>query len=126
MKKKETVVILGASDKPDRYSYKAFKLLQEHGHQTVLVHPKLKEVEGQICYADLNQVIGKNIKPDTLTLYVNPEISSAMMDQIVKLKPGRVIFNPGTENADLMDALSQNQIAYEEACTLVLLKTGQF
>ncbi len=126
MKKNETVVILGASDKPDRYSYKAFKLLKEHGHQTILVHPKLKEVEGQSCYADLNQVIGKNIKPDTLTLYVNPEISSTMMDQIVKLKPGRVIFNPGTENADLMDVLSQNQIPYEEACTLVLLKTGQF
>lgn len=126
MKKKEIVVILGASDKPERYSYKAFKLLTEYGHQTILVHPKLKDVEGQICFADLNQVIAKNIKPDTLTLYVNPEISSAMMDQIIALKPGRVIFNPGSENSDLMDMLSENKIPYEEACTLVLLKTGQF
>jgi len=124
--KNETVVILGASNNPERYSYKAFHMLKENGHQTLLVHPKLKEIEGQKCFEDLNQVIHQKIEVDTLTLYVNPEISSLMIEQILTLKPKRVIFNPGTENEILKVALKKDNILYEEACTLVLLKTGQF
>lgn len=124
--KSENVVILGASDKPERYSYKAFKLLTQYGHKTILVHPRLQEVEGEACLPDLLSVKAKNVHVDTLTLYVNPEISSNMKDEILQLKPGRVIFNPGTENSELEEALKKANIPYEEACTLVLLKTGQF
>ena len=37
--KQERVAILGASDKPDRYSNKAQRLLRQHGHTVVPVHP---------------------------------------------------------------------------------------
>ncbi len=124
MSKKETVLILGASDKEDRYSYKAMKLLEEHGHKTVLVHPRLTQIEGRVCYPSIKEI--GSVKIDTLTMYVNSEISSKSTDAIVKLKPGRVIFNPGTENPELMESLKKAKISYEEACTLVLLNTNQY
>lgn len=124
--KSELVVILGASDKPERYSYKAFKLLAQYGHRSILVHPKINEIEGEPCFPDLKLVARQNKVIDTLTMYVNPAISSAMAQDIVNLRPARVIFNPGTENPELMELLKKNNIPYEEACTLVLLKTGQF
>ena len=119
----ERVVILGASDKPDRYAHRAFAMLREHGHVPVPVHPVLKEIEGVPVVADLSEVAGT---VDTLTLYVNPSISETLADAIVALSPGRVIFNPGTESPKLATRLAEAGIPSEEACTLVLLGSGQF
>jgi hypothetical protein len=59
-------------------------------------------------------------------MYVSAKLSTPVIDEIILLKPGRVIFNPGTENAELYQALSAAGIPFEEACTLVLLNSGQF
>jgi predicted CoA-binding protein len=63
---------------------------------------------------------------DTVTLYVGPQNQPVYYDYIVSLHPKRVIFNPGTENPELQRLLDKNNIGYEEACTLVLLGTGQY
>lgn len=119
----QTVLILGASDKPDRYSFRALKMLQNHGHHVVLVHPTLKEIEGQKVYASLAEV---KEKIDTITVYINSNLSLALQHDLIKLKPKRVIFNPGAENEELSIILKNSQIETEDACTLVLLSTGQF
>ena len=62
----------------------------------------------------------------TLTLYLGPTAQAECYDQMIALKPDRIIFNPGTENSDLEKELEQVGIQIEEACTLVLLHTGQF
>ncbi len=121
--KSERVVIVGASDKADRYSNMAQHLLLEHGHTVVPVHPKLAEIDGLAVVADLDHVTGA---VDTVTMYVGPAISTGLKDKLVQLKPGRVIFNPGTENPELEKALNEAGIGTEEACTLVLLRTGGF
>jgi hypothetical protein len=121
--KKERVVILGASDNPERYSYKAMKRLLEAGHEVVLVNRGYTEIEGQPVLADLGDVTGE---VDTLTMYVRPEVSTILIDKIIALKPKRVIFNPSTDNARLQLALDEAVIDWESACTLVLLRTGQF
>ena len=121
--KNERVVILGASDKADRYSHKAQLLLCEHGHEVVPVHPKLASIEGVPVVADLSLIVGA---VDTVTMYVGPAISSALTDKLAALKPRRVIFNPGSENPALAAKLEAAGITVEEACTLVLLRTGQF
>lgn len=119
----KTVVILGASDNPDRYSHKAFRMLQEYGHTPYPVSPKLRELEGMEVYASLADI---RDPIDTLTMYVNPRISSELELDILRLKPRRVIFNPGSENPKLKAALEKAGIHVVEACTLVLLRTNQF
>ena len=126
MSKCEKVVILGASDRPERYSYKAMELLEKFGHKTFLVHPRLKEIDGRNCLSSLSEASTVAGSVDTLTLYVNPTISSKVVDEIIKMNPGRVIFNPGTENPELVTKLDRASIAHEEACTLVLLNTKIF
>jgi predicted CoA-binding protein len=120
---KQRVAILGASDKPDRYSFKALQMLREHGHEALPVHPRLTEIDGLQVSPSLPEVEGP---VDTLTLYVNPAISEPLTDEIVALQPGRVIFNPGTESQPLKEALEGAGISTQEACTLVLLSTNQF
>ncbi|NCB39698.1 MAG: CoA-binding protein [Erysipelotrichia bacterium] len=122
-KNKERVVVLGASPNPERYSYKAVCMLLEHGHEVVPVHPVAEKIEGLPVVPRLNQVSG-NV--DTLTLYLSAEALNTLENDIIKLKPQRVIFNPGTENQQLMQSLQQHGINAIQACTLVLLRTGQF
>ena len=119
----QRVVIIGASNNPERYSHRALLLLRKHGHEVVPVHPKMAEIEGIPVVADVGLISGP---VDTVTMYVGPAISSGLQDKLIALKPGRVIFNPGAENASLAEALKKAGIACEGACTLVLLNTGQF
>ena len=118
-----TTAILGASDKPDRYSHRAFTMLQEHGHKVIPVHPTLAEIEGIAVVPSLGEIA----EPvDTLTLYLRPELAEPLAEHMIALAPQRVIFNPGTESEPLAEALKTAGIATENACTLVLLQTGQF
>jgi predicted CoA-binding protein len=129
MQNKGTVAILGASDNPERYSNKAQKLLLEHGYQVLPVNPALKQIDSLKVYPNLSALKtageeGQGI--DTLTIYLGPKRSEALIQDIITLNPKRVILNPGTESRALEDALAANNIPFEKACTLVLLKTGQF
>ncbi|WP_395749318.1 CoA-binding protein [Prosthecobacter sp.] len=121
--KTERVVIVGASNNPERYSHRALLLLRKYGHEVVPVHPALAEIEGVPVVADLRGISGP---VDTVTMYVGEAISKGLQEKLIALKPRRIIFNPGAENAPLAAALQKAGIACEEACTLVLLKTGQF
>lgn len=120
---KQNVAVLGASQKPERYSNKAVRLLAEHGHHVIPVNPALDIIEGLTVSHNLFEITDK---VDTLSVYVSETVSSSLLNDILKLKPRRVIFNPGAENPTLKTALEENGIRTEEACTLVLLKTGQF
>lgn len=119
----QTVVILGASQKKDRYSYRAFQMLKSYGHEPLPVNPNLEVLEGAPVYPSLRDI---HIFVDTLTMYVGPEVSSKLKEDILALKPKRVIFNPGSENLALAKTLEESGIRVVEACTLVLLRTNQF
>ena len=121
--KKERVVVVGASPKPERYSNRAVRLLIQHGHDVVPIHPAASSIEDLPTVARLKDLNGH---VDTVTLYVSAERSSAMEAPLVRLRPSRVIFNPGAENPALAAALNAQGIHTEEACTLVLLNTNQF
>ncbi len=117
------VAILGASNKPERYSHQALRLLAENGHAVFPIHPALAEIDGHPTFqrlADLSAPV------HTLTMYVSPSHSTGMADEIISAHPARVIFNPGTENPALEEKLSAAGIPVLRACTLVLLRTGQF
>jgi len=117
------VVVLGASPKPTRYSYQAAKLLHDKGYRVLPVHPKAARIDHIPTVPSLSSI---REPVHTLTLYVGPVRSRDMIEDIVALSPGRVILNPGTESRDLEYALKDARIAYEHACTLVLLRTRQF
>lgn len=115
-------LVLGASANPSRYSYLAVQRLRNHGHPVVAVGRKNTKV------ADVNIETEKlkfdNI--DTITLYLNPLHQQEYYDYIFSLHPKRIIFNPGTENDELVELAKQKGIQPIEACTLVMLSTNQY
>ena len=93
-----------------------------HNHDVKAFGLRAGEVSGVSIDTELLQydAIG------TVTLYLNPKRQEDYYDYIIGLKPNRVIFNPGTENPEFYNVLKENDIEFEEACTLVLLGTGQY
>lgn len=117
------VAVLGASTKEDRYSNKAVKMLAEHGHNPIPVHPSGREVHGRQTVKSLGDIAEK---VDTLSMYIGPAISSGAYESIKLLAPRRVVFNPGSENEELSAKLAADGIEVVNACTLVMLQSGLF
>ena len=121
MEKKKTLV-LGASQNPERYSYLALQRLAAHQQPVVAIGAKKGQVGDTIIETEKKAF--EDI--DTVTLYLNPQRQKEYYDYILSLHPKRIIFNPGAENDELADLAEEKGIRVMEACTLVLLSTGQF
>ena len=117
------VVVLGASAKPERDAHLAQRMLMEHGHQVVLVSRRAETILGISTLQSLREVTPP---VDVITVYVGAAQSSGLLDDMLALKPRRVIFNPGAENVLLEAELQKAGIEVWRACTLVLLRTNQF
>jgi predicted CoA-binding protein len=118
----ESVAILGASDKPERYSNMLLKRLRAKGRPVFPVHPVLKSIDGVPVYrslADLPAGIG------ILSVYMNAQRSGEISDAIMASGIPRVIFNPGAENPVLAERLAAAGVEVEEACSLVLSGIGR-
>ena len=121
MEPKPTLV-LGASPNPDRYSYKAITMLTEKGHPVFAIgsRPGFVGSTEIKCSAKVDSPI------HTITIYLRAELQKSYYNFILELKPQRIIFNPGTENPELEDIAKKHGIATTQACTLVLLATGNY
>jgi uncharacterized protein len=119
---KNKTLVLGASNKPERYSYMATQRLLNAGYEVVLIGNRETEVLGQPIIKgkpDLKDI-------DTVTLYLGPAAQREYYDYVMDINPRRVIFNPGTENPEFEQALKQQGIETERACTLVLLSMNSY
>ena len=121
MTQKKTLV-LGASSNPDRYSFLAVNKLREKGHDVVAIGKRNGIVKDVEIISEKKPVTDL----DTVTLYLNPHNQQEYYDYIFSLHPRRIIFNPGAENPELEAKAKEKGILTQEACTLVLLSTGQY
>jgi len=124
-KTSETVAIIGASDKDGRYAKLAQELLIEKGHNVVPINPVKDNIGGLKAYPSIADVPAST-SIDTVTLYVRPELIERHVQPIIDRRVRRVIFNPGTESDTHEAEFKKAGIKVEEACTLILLRTGQF
>ncbi len=115
-------LILGATPNTDRYAYLAAKKLTRYGHPIVNVGLKKGEVEG--VPIEKPEQLHPDI--DTITLYVGTRNQPPLYDYILGTNPKRIIFNPGTENTELEQLARRKGIETIEACTLVMLSTGEY
>jgi len=118
---KKTIVI-GASPKPERYAYKAVTLLNRNNISVVALGIRngtingIEIVKDKLPFEDIH----------TVSLYVGAKRQTEYYEYIINLKPKRIIFNPGTENSELIKLAQENNIENIEDCTLVLLNSGRF
>lgn len=115
-------LVLGASTNPSRYSYSAVQRLHHFDHEVVAVGNREGEIDGIKIQTEPLPLEGI----DTVTLYLNAMNQQPYYDYILSLKPKRIIFNPGTENPELVQLARENSIEVEIGCTLVMLSIGNY
>jgi len=121
MENKNTLVI-GGSENPARYSNRAIRLLREKGIEVFAIAKR----KGIVHDVEIQTTFPQNKNINTVTLYIGAKHQPEYYKTLLELKPERVIFNPGTENDELIQMLEKNGIEAIEACTLVMLSTGQY
>jgi len=115
-------LIVGASENRDRYANRAALCLLAHGHPIEMIGLSEGTVHGvpiQTGTPELTDI-------DTVTMYVGARNQTGYYDYLKKLKPRRVIFNPGAENPELERELKKAGIEPVDACTLVMLSVGTY
>ncbi len=122
MSPRKKTLVLGASENPSRYSFLAIKRLRKHDHPVLAVGKK----KGRVDDVPIHNEAVLETGIDTVTLYLNPANQVAYYDYLIQLHPKRIIFNPGTENDELIKKAVENNIQPVVACTLVMLSTGQY
>ncbi len=123
-KTNKKTVIVGATMNPSRYAFMAAEKLVENHHEIVPIGVKSGEVFGEpILNIGSRPLIGD---VDTITLYIGPQHQPEHYEYLLSLKPKRVIFNPGTENVEFEKKVEESGAEALEACTLVMLSTGQY
>lgn len=120
---KPLTLVLGATTRTDRYAYLATQRLLQHGHPVLLVGRQGGTVLDQPIHTDLGQVSGPM---HTITLYLSAANQTPLIPAILALRPARIIFNPGAEHPELAQLAATQGIECLEACTLVMLGSGQY
>jgi uncharacterized protein len=122
--KTKKTVIIGATPNPSRYAYLAAGMLTEYQHEIVPIGIKKGEVFGKPILNIYQRPAVEDV--DTVTLYIGVQHQPEHYQYILGLKPKRVIFNPGTENPEFQKMIEASGAEAWEACTLVLLRSGQY
>lgn len=115
-------LVLGASPNPERYAWKAVTALRRRGHEVVAVGNRA----GLIGDTTILTGMPPAADVDTVTLYLNPQRQQAFYNYLISLSPKRIVFNPGTENPELMELAAQHGIESVVGCTLVMLSIGNY
>jgi predicted CoA-binding protein len=118
-----TVLIIGASNNPGRYSNMAMGRLTDAGYRVIPVNP-FSEIETE--EPTVHSLSRVSEKIDTVAVYVRAELLAQDIEHLVRIAPSQVIFNPGTESRELSHRLAEAGIITRNACVLVLLSTGEF
>ena len=116
-----TVAIVGASNKPERYSHQAVLKYRERGYTVWPVHPVGGLIAELPVYRTLAELPGR---PDIICMYVNPTAGVELLDQIVACQPQVLWLNPGADGEPLASAARARGVKVVEACTLVVLGYG--
>jgi len=118
----KTTLVLGASDNVRRYANRAVRKLDDLGFPVIAVGRR----QGMIGDRPILTAVPSGAKVHTVTMYLNAQNQSPWERIVLELSPSRIIFNPGAENPGFAAAAEANGIEVLEACTLVMLGTGQF
>lgn len=122
MKSNFKTLVFGASLKEERYSNMAIRRLRNHEYPVVGVGGR----EGKVLDVDVLKGHPEITDIHTITMYMGADRQADHYDYLLGLNPKRIIFNPGAENSELAKLAKGKGIEAIEACTLVMLSTGQF
>lgn len=85
LRQSKTIAVLGMSDKPHRASYNIGKYLAQHGYRVLPVNPVLKQIDGEPCYATLDEAKTAAGVIDLVDVFRASENVPPIVDDVIRL-----------------------------------------
>lgn len=94
-----TIALVGASDRPDRPSYRVMAMLQDHGYRVIPVNPQItgEHLHGEFVFRELAQ-IGEPI--DIVDIFRRPLAAGEAVDEAIAVGAKAVWMQLGVINQD--------------------------
>ncbi|MDD3994959.1 MAG: CoA-binding protein [Dehalococcoidales bacterium] len=105
---KKRFAVIGASDNPEKYGNRIVKNLKARGYEVFPVNPRLKEVEGLVCFSSVADI---PCKVDVAVFVVPPAIIEEVLKQCVGLGIRRIWLQPGSENEAAISYCRENNLS---------------
>ncbi|MBI4360596.1 CoA-binding protein [Candidatus Micrarchaeota archaeon] len=110
-----SIAIIGASNHPDKFGYKAVKAYLDKGWTVYPVNPKESDILGTRCYSTIQTVPGV---PDFASLYIPPAVALNVLEDIARKGVKKVYFNPGTESGPALSKAKSLGLEPIAACSI--------
>ncbi|PAX07162.1 CoA-binding protein [Sphingomonas lenta] len=94
-----TIALVGASDRPDRPSYRVMRFLQDHGYRVLPVNPQIagEHVHGEFVWTRLADI---GVPIDIVDIFRRPQAAGEAVDEAIAVGARAVWMQLGVINHD--------------------------
>ena len=108
--------MIGASNDRTRWGNKSVRAFQQRGFKVYPVHPTDTNVEGLATYKSISDVPER---PDTVTVYVRPQVLLKLLPEIAAKGCDELWLNPGTESDEVLAEAERLHLNVIQACSII-------
>lgn len=110
--------VIGATHKTDKFGYKIYKCLQEHGYEVYPVNPNVASIDGDICYPSLFDL---PVVPTVVDFVVPEAAGLSAIDECVELGIPTVWLQPGADKPSVVEKAKRAGLHVIQDCVLIQL-----
>lgn len=111
------VMVIGASQNPEKYGHKAVLAYQRQGHEVFPIHPEAGQIAGSPAYSDASQPPGPI---DRAILYLPPETGRTVLPALAERGDVAELWvSPGAESPELIEDAERLGFDPIQACSIV-------
>ena len=115
----KSIAVIGASNNKEKFGNKCVRAYKSKDYIVFPVNPKEQEIEGLKCFKNITEIP----EPiDIVSLYLKPEITKNIINDIISVKPKLIYFNPGTEDEEIINTLKETDIEVKKECSIVAIE----
>ena len=101
--------VVGVSAKKDKWGYKIWKILKDHGYETYGVNPNYEEIEGEKIYKSLADL---PVKVDVIDVVVPKNLTMVSLEEAKELGIEYIFLQPGTYDDKVVDKAEELDLKY--------------
>ncbi len=120
MSEKKTIAVVGASHRPEKWSYKAVLAYRDAGWTVYPVNRTGLEVAGLKTYLNVCDIPEASL--DRVTLYLPPRFGMATLADIATKRVGEFYVNPGAESDELVARARELGLEPILACSILAVR----
>ncbi|MBS6545616.1 MAG: CoA-binding protein, partial [Veillonella sp.] len=110
--------VIGATHKTDKFGYKIYKCLKEHGYEVYPVNPNVTSIDGDTCYPSLSSL---PVVPSVVDFVVPEAAGLAAIDECKQLGIKMIWLQPGADKPAVLAKAKEVGLDYIQDCVLVQL-----